>query len=575
MRYYEKLLYLGIGGVVLAILFWHTLFVLSLPPAGATVITQWTVVDPSGRSYAYREGGTLSKVLPEGVPPGIFTYTAKVEPFIWQRGKKYALVISHPSFHAFEVYIDGILVGSVGDMESGKSSIWNSVFYFPIDEKFIYDDRLVITIRGYSTYIQGFDVNPFIVSLPQAVRYVSLNTIVSIRLLDFAIGGNIVIGLSILALIFFSGSTPAKKYLYFALASLSSILFYLDYTPILHLFVPYFLYKKILVIFAFFSLYFVHRGVVCVACGDDVKCKRNGIVMSYLVLVVVGIVTFFGWDMATFRRIYTYSYIIVPITFIYDLGVLSLRYIRDRGQDSEITILLLGMIVNVVLVSIDIYQLIRELMLNTYAVLVSVYGFSIFILAINFALLADYVRLYRRVESQEKTVSVLKDVSMKDPLTGAYNRKYLEDMILGFSGQVCFLMLDIDHFKDVNDTYGHEVGDKVLKHVVSVIMMQVRSDDVVIRYGGEEFLIVLRDTSLSTGRLVGERIRKAIADSMVIISGQEIRITVSIGVCCGYVSDSASEEKIWSFINKADEFLYLAKRTGRNKVVAGECPATG
>ncbi len=574
MRYYEKLLYLAIGGVVVAILFWHLLFILSLPPTGATIITQWSVVDPNGNSYTYREDGTLSKVLPEGVPPGIFTYTAKVEPVIWQRGKKYALVISHPSFNAFEVYIDGILVGSVGDMESGRSNIWNSVFYFPIDEKFMYDDKLVITIRGYSTYIQGFDVDPFIVPLSKAVHYVALNTIISFRLLDFAIGGNIVIGLSVLVLIFFSGSEPAKKYLYFALASISSILFYLDYTPILHMHISYFVYKKIVVVLAFLSLYFVHKGIICVSCGENIRCRRNGILMSYLVLVVVGIVTIFGWNMITFRRIYTYAYLIVPITFLYDLWVLSLRYIRDKGRNSEITILLLGMIVNVVLVSIDIYQLIRELLLNSYAVLVSVYGFSIFILAVNFALLADYIRLYRRVKTQEQTVSVLKDVSMKDPLTGVYNRKYLEDMILGFSGQLCFLMLDIDHFKEVNDTYGHDVGDKVLKHVVSVIVMQVRSDDVVIRYGGEEFLIVLRDTSISTGRLVGERIRKAIADSMIIVSGHEIRITVSIGVCCGYISDNASEDVIWSFISKADELLYLAKRTGRNKVVAGECPAT-
>jgi len=574
VRYYEKLLYLSIGGVIVAILFWHLLFILSLPPSGAIVITQWSVVDPSGNSYEYREDGTLSKVLPEGVPSGIFTYTSKVEPFIWEKGKKYALVISHPSFNAFEVYIDGMLVGSVGDMEHGRSNIWNSVFYFPIDEKFLYDDKLIITIRGYSTYIQGFDVDPFIITLSQAVHYVSLNTIISFRLLDFAIGGNIVIGLSILVLIFFSGSEPAKKYLYFALASLSSILFYFDYTPILHMHISYFVYKKIVVVLAFLSLYFVHRGIVCVSCGSDMKCKRKGRVMSYFVLLVVSIVTFFGWDMATFRRIYTYAYLIVPFTFLYDLWVLSLRYVKDKGRDSEITILLLGMIVNVVLVSIDIYQLIKELMLNSYAVLVSVYGFSIFILAINFALLADYIRLYRRVKTQEETVSVLKDVSMKDPLTGVYNRKYLEDMILGFSGHVCFLMLDIDHFKKINDTYGHEVGDKVLKHVVSVIMMQVRSDDIVIRYGGEEFLIVLRDTSISTGRLVGERIRKAIADSMIIISGYEIKITVSIGVCCGYISDNASEEVIWGFINKADELLYLAKRTGRNKLVAGECPAT-
>jgi diguanylate cyclase (GGDEF)-like protein len=126
------------------------------------------------------------------------------------------------------------------------------------------------------------------------------------------------------------------------------------------------------------------------------------------------------------------------------------------------------------------------------------------------------------------------------------------------------LMLDIDHFKNCNDRYGHLVGDAVLKEVAKGIKDSVRLIDLVGRYGGEEFLIVLIETDKKQGEIVAERIRKFIEDKSIKVYDEELKVTVSIGIST-FPFDS---KEVKSLINKADKALYSAKESGRNKIVA-------
>ena len=159
-----------------------------------------------------------------------------------------------------------------------------------------------------------------------------------------------------------------------------------------------------------------------------------------------------------------------------------------------------------------------------------------------------------------------------DPLTGAYNRRegfklvkqllqraYIEDKNL------CLVVLDIDHFKKFNDTYGHDAGDTVLKEVVKAIRNSIRNDDVVIRWGGEEFLVVLNGVPTEKVKDVAERIRKNIESKKVQLpNGEEVRVTASIGVACTQAEGTYSFDELFLI---ADKRLYKAKQTGRNKVV--------
>ncbi|MFP3569016.1 diguanylate cyclase [Paraburkholderia sp. SIMBA_030] len=132
------------------------------------------------------------------------------------------------------------------------------------------------------------------------------------------------------------------------------------------------------------------------------------------------------------------------------------------------------------------------------------------------------------------------------------------------------LILDLDHFKHINDTYGHPAGDAVLKSVAARVLACLREVDVLARYGGEEFIVRLPATTLAEAATVGERIRSAIASEKVSYAGQLIAVTASIGAAQVRVGATNHE----ALVHEADEALYDAKSNGRNRLIVGACAPT-
>ncbi|MGB5444523.1 MAG: diguanylate cyclase, partial [Psychromonas sp.] len=179
------------------------------------------------------------------------------------------------------------------------------------------------------------------------------------------------------------------------------------------------------------------------------------------------------------------------------------------------------------------------------------------------------------ISTQVTLEQSLTRLAHKDPLTGAANRYYFNQLatheiqrVQRQSSELTALMLDIDHFKSVNDTYGHLSGDAVLKSLADSCMNMLRSSDILARFGGEEFVILLPDTSLADGLYKAEEIRKTLAETPVSLpDGQTLQYSVSIGVA---VLSNLSQQSIEALLMKADEQLYKAKNSGRNRV-CGEC----
>ena len=160
--------------------------------------------------------------------------------------------------------------------------------------------------------------------------------------------------------------------------------------------------------------------------------------------------------------------------------------------------------------------------------------------------------------------------ALRDPLTKLFNKRYLMDRLdseLKFAHRhetaVSILMLDLDHFKRINDSYGHLAGDAVLMHLAQILVKAVRNEDVVARFGGEEIVIILRSISLELALTLGERLRRTVEKQVVTHQDREIEATVSIGVA-GFPSTRA--ETVEQLLDAADKALYRAKHAGRNTV---------
>lgn len=177
---------------------------------------------------------------------------------------------------------------------------------------------------------------------------------------------------------------------------------------------------------------------------------------------------------------------------------------------------------------------------------------------------------------------VLSEVSARDALTGLYNRWYVIEKIeseinrsLRHGSPMALLMIDLDHFKDVNDTYGHTAGDDVLRDVARVLKESCRVYDVPGRYGGEEFCIVLPETTLRSTPTVAERIRTRLEHNAREIAGRPVTVTASIGIA-GVEGDSG--DPVLSpgmLIERADRALYSAKNHGRNCVAVWDSVLSG
>jgi diguanylate cyclase (GGDEF)-like protein len=182
--------------------------------------------------------------------------------------------------------------------------------------------------------------------------------------------------------------------------------------------------------------------------------------------------------------------------------------------------------------------------------------------------LAQFASERKRVQQEEE----LQRLTRFDELTGLYSRRYLlerlaQEMLRAqrYGAPLSILMLDVDYFKRVNDTYGHIVGDAVLATVAGVLRTAIRATDIAGRYGGEEFCIVLPETPLAGAGLLAERLRQQVATAAFpVVPGGGLQVTCSIGVA--QWSNALTDPL--AFLASADRALYAAKTAGRNRVVA-------
>jgi len=166
------------------------------------------------------------------------------------------------------------------------------------------------------------------------------------------------------------------------------------------------------------------------------------------------------------------------------------------------------------------------------------------------------------------------NAALTDALTGIDNKRSFDnqiqremDLARRHKGDLSLILLDLDHFKSINDTHGHVVGDEVLKEVAARIQTTCRQSDLCFRLGGEEFAVILSHTDTEGARIIAERVREAVNATPVEVQGRSVKVTVSLGVTSFYYDDSSRE-----LFSRADLALYCAKAQGRNQTSVQELP---
>lgn len=186
------------------------------------------------------------------------------------------------------------------------------------------------------------------------------------------------------------------------------------------------------------------------------------------------------------------------------------------------------------------------------------------------ARIATQVKMKNLWEELQEKNRLLEELIKKDGLTDLYNHRYFQDRLAEefsrarrYDFPMSLIMLDIDHFKQINDNYGHQAGDAILRSLSQIVMASVRDVDIAARYGGEEFGLILPHTKLENSVILAQRIRERVQSNIFLFQENKIRVTISLGVASIPDNSPSSHAELIRF---ADEALYVAKNSGRNRV---------
>uniref|UniRef100_A0A7V4E4M7 GGDEF domain-containing protein n=1 Tax=candidate division WOR-3 bacterium TaxID=2052148 RepID=A0A7V4E4M7_UNCW3 len=448
------------------------------------------------------------------------------------------------------VYLNGHLIGTSGSPVASRSLRWNKPELFLIERDFLKDtNEIVLTVKtevtvGISSPILISDLNHV------KLRYLLLAFLNGV-LNQFYIMVFVVVGIFMILLPFLIGLRKHR-----AVIGLSLILlaFYLiDYLYVPYLLVPYPVFKKIALSCLYLSLALYAFGFVY---EFDFKgfLKHAVYVVLFASLLLSAILLMMENNSVVVRRTYLKMDVIVFVSVALILQIFFKRtLVSDSKKITTLTNLNFAAIMFLVpYIFRDVYVLIKNLSVP----LLTQYVLPVFVLVNISFIMNDFVTLYRRLVLEKRRVEFLEMESMRDPLTGALNRRFLSKIreIVPELYSVC--LVDIDGFKEFNDKFGHLLGDCVLKSVALQLSSALRKDDHVVRYGGDEFLILLYKVSALDAEQIMRKIREKFVNEKIRCEDQEFLISFSYGI-----ASIGEGEDLFDMVKIADLRLYEAKNS--------------
>ncbi len=517
------------------------------PAAGSyRTETEWSL------SYQGQQMGTYSlPIYKTGATPSQFDtgiYTLSSEVSIPQKLEVPLLVLPEVNANAFSVSIDGRLVGRIGDMQNGRTNRWNTPHTFILPEA-LKAGTHSIEIRGYGLYEIGISSIPYFhdgnsYSLKILFLYFFNNIAVA-----FIIGA-----LVIVVLIFMITArtivTENKHRFFLAVGLLGLAVYLFDYLYIPYLPVEYYVFKKIPLAGLYVAIFFSIPGFF--------GYHNHGLRWSAKLVMLLPALSFFAiilfpQDIFQVREVYKYANLsLFPYIILMHASLMHRRETDDRSR-----LIVFGLTFMTILALRDVVMII----LGKGIMILSHLGIAIFLLTITFAFIREMAEYYTQLVKMEKWADAVYQESMHDPLTGALNRKAFEVLKKLRPERFAIIILDLDDFKAINDTHGHQAGDQVLTAVADTIIQNIRKSDYLVRLGGDEFAVILFGCDLETARSSAENLLRRIKNLIIEYEGFKLRISCSMGV--GTVPTAANVDERMVEI---DQYMYKAKRAGKGRV---------
>jgi diguanylate cyclase (GGDEF)-like protein len=456
--------------------------------------------------------------------------------------------------NSFSVRLNGIELGSRGDPVAGASSIWNSALFFPASSDTLRQTNQVeVEIKGL--YEAGILKAPYLIDAVSHRGRLFALALFTNYAAWILFGMGTVVGLIMMATALPSLSRIDGNFLVGLGCMVAGILF-LDYAQIQYLPISFLSFDRIIV--ALRHVYFMLFVFTVLALIN----KRAGFFeygFSVIQLLCALAILIIPSDLPSLKRLYTYTYLsAVPL-----LPYLLYLLIRYPKRNRNFSILLFGALVAFFSAALDAY----DMVFATSNPFISHYGFSILLFCSVAIIIRIMLNQYRSLLTEQRRSLAFREESMRDALTGAYNRKVLPVIDRQLLKDFSVIFVDLDDFKSVNDSFGHAAGDEVLKHLAEAMRVHLRAKDYVVRNGGDEFIAVLPDCPVEKAADLARRLAATAASARISWGdASSIAYTASIGVAGAISATPLLQRDLMAVISRADSEAYRAKRAGKNRV---------
>lgn len=457
------------------------------------------------------------------------------------------LIIYRLAGQWYKVYWNDILIGSMGNLEDDRSNIWNAYASFDVDETLIYEENRV-TIEIYSTFELGLLAFPPLFLHTKGATHLSGWFYFVLNRLHHIALGFMISSFSLLIFIQVLSKKIQGEYLFYSLSALFMSIASFDFLVFHTLSVDLFTFKRLTLFCLYFSISSISFGV-----GIQFKRRKN-LILGSIAMVSILLLILLSPDLNTFRQGFS---ILNGLILLNILGWIYTSY-TFFGVNHYANILLFSSMIVFILSAYDIYHIFS----GSYSLFsLTIMGALLFSMIIILLVVLYYLELQKKMAYESQRASLMYQKSVQDSMTGLYNHQFIVNTLQELKTLYSLIIIDIDDFKPINDTYGHQAGDIVIKEVAKRGLATIRKTDMMGRYGGDEFVIILLECDEENALQIAQKCKERMEEPIQITVDDSLCISLSMGIC---TSRGSRGEEV---LQMADRALYHSKRLKKGLIV--------